>query len=100
MNKVMWKFKWVKSEYIPVVEWSSALGELEVQKVDLLEHALGVVERVAAALRERAQAVPLRADALAARVHWRHVVVLQCAVKYWCAKLKPILSVCWRIKKT
>lgn len=61
---------------LPVVEGRGPLGELEMQQVDLLQHALGVVQRVAAALRQRAQPVPLRADALAARVHTRHVVVL------------------------
>lgn len=65
----------------PVVEGRGALGELQMQHVDLLEHALGVVQREAAALRERAQPVPLPADALAARVHRAHLVVLQRTVQ-------------------
>lgn len=68
---------------LPVVERSSAFSELEVQQIDLLKHAFGVVQRVAATLRERAQAVPLRADALASRVHARYFVVLQSAGKQY-----------------
>lgn len=70
----------VRNEHEPVVEGSSTFGKLEVQEVDLLEHALRVVQRVAAALGERAQPVPLRADPLAARVHARYFMVLQSAV--------------------
>lgn len=67
-------------QYLPVVERSGALRELEMQQVDLFEHPFGVIQRVAAALRECAQPVPLRADALASRVHARDLMVLQSAV--------------------
>lgn len=43
----------------------------------MLQNPLRIVECLAAALRERAQAVPLRTDALAAGVHAGHLVVLQ-----------------------
>ena len=66
----------------PVVEGRGALGELQVQQVELLQHALGLVQRGAAPLRERAQPVPLRAHALAARVHRAHLVVLQRAATH------------------
>lgn len=72
--------------YIPVVEGRGTLGELEVQQVDLLQYALGIVEGVTPALCERSQAVPLRADALASCVHARDVVVLQSAGVESCLK--------------
>lgn len=66
----------------PVVEGGGALGELQVEDVDLLQDALRIVERLAAALGQGTQAVPLVADALAARVHAHAVVVLESAANY------------------
>ena len=55
----------------------SALGELEVQRVDALQNSLGLVQRCASLLRQISQHVPLVADALAARVDGGRVVVVE-----------------------
>lgn len=65
----------------PVVEGSGALRELQVQDVDLLQDALGIVQRLATALSQGAQTVPLVADALTTRVYGDAVVVLKGAEK-------------------
>lgn len=63
----------------PVVERRSALGELQVKNVDLLEDAFCIVQSLTATLSQGSQSVPLVADALATGVNTDTVVIIQCA---------------------
>lgn len=63
----------------PVVERSSTFGKLQVQDVDLLQNLFGFVECLATTLSQRAEPVPLVADALTASIHADAIVIVQCA---------------------
>jgi len=61
------------------IEWAyrGALGEFQVELIDLLQDALGLLQRLAAGLRQRSQPIPLVADELAAAVDRGCVVIIQ-----------------------
>lgn len=79
----------------PVVERRRPLCELQMQDVDLLQDALGLVQSGATALGEGTEAVPLIADALATGIHRHAVMVLQGAVGI--REIYDYLGLLWRM---